>query len=353
MPIVNFQEALEQANESIQGLDVLEFTRPVGGGSAPKVEVLKMQVSRRSQPSKCLGYAGIPMAKKGVKSICSYLDVPYSFLQNEDVDFQAYVLNHIAERKELVDTSKAIVQNDCIIHWVARSKVLVSDVVILQIFAEFVESLGLLAMVDTSKSFFGLDGSGFSVYFHDYEHEVVPGDTIYPGFRYSGSVMGSKAPSLEFYIFRLVCSNGLIRKMGNYKESLMLRDMEYPVRVQEFLVENIPRALEEALEFASLRDIPVDDPTKTLYSLSDHLRLGAAKRDDIIYLMDPDNPPETMYDMVNLVTSYANFQSPMMAASLQSAGGRAMDLVRGRSVCSTCHGLVPLKSAPHEHEDEE
>lgn len=347
MALLHYTEAIEQAQEAVEGLDILEF-RAQNNTSIPEIEVLRS--GRKS--TGVLTFGGVPLSQKGLKGLCTFLSVPAPFLANQEPDFQAYVLNHVAQRSSFTEGVRAIMRGGSIDQWADKDKVFVADTRILDTIAEVVEDLDEMAVLDIQKAYFGSDQSSYSVYFTGTEHEVTQGDTLYPGFHIWNSPLGMQDPCINFYIYRKVCSNGLMRPVSDYHESLILQDMDYPTRVREFLVRQLPNAFKEAVEFGRLREIPIDDPNKAVFSLAQQLKLSRSRRDDLLYLMDAESHPETMYDLVNLLTSYANHQTPKAAVALQQAAGRSLEFLKTSSVCSSCHSIVPFGREGHDESHE-
>jgi hypothetical protein len=138
--------------------------------------------------------------------------------------------------------------------------------------------------------------------------EVLPGDDLTIGIHIANSEVGGRALSVEALIHRLVCTNGLIRRVGG-KSLLRQRHIHIStLRLEAALAEATHRALEEAEEFLNLLKTatrtPLADVDDAIEQLGSRWNLpmstqGAVRK---ALLQEIPSQQETLYGLINAFT---------------------------------------------------
>lgn len=156
-------------------------------------------------------------------------------------------------------------------------------------------------------------------------------DVTTGGVRLGLNMKQGLAPSIEEYLYRLVCTNGMTRQDSGLKVDARGQTVEQVLaEVEELAQIAFSRAERSIQHFYELREQPVDNVERTLRALA--REQGIPDR-SMVAMMDlvagedmPDSP--TMFDVVNLVTNFAN--SPQ----IRNDGGRLLLEGAGGSVVS-------------------
>ncbi len=141
--------------------------------------------------------------------------------------------------------------------------------------------------------------------------EVLPDDALSVGIHLTNSEVGFRSVTVDSLVYRLVCTNGLIRMV---KGKSLLRQRHIHLAQPRFVA-----ALEEALQNAlceadgfieQLRCTttqPVPDVENTLNRLAEHHSLSETTRQAMFasLLQEPFGQSETVYGLVNALTNAA------------------------------------------------
>ena len=156
----------------------------------------------------------------------------------------------------------------------------------------------------------------------------INGDLMRNGYCFSNSETGLASFSLAAFLYRLVCSNGLISK-----KNVSLASFPH---VSEKTLSKIPALLEDTSRelskqkksFELSTKSPVDDPEATLDSFNRQFKLNEVERNAVqwAHLFESG---ETMFNIINTYTKAAQFESLSAAQSykLQKTGGQILSLV--------------------------
>lgn len=166
-------------------------------------------------------------------------------------------------------------------------------------------------------------------------------DVICGGINFQTSIMGEKPLEVSGYIYRLICSNGLISAEAKFKwsrktEATPLADW-FGERVQACL-DGLAHEFEKIDTMIKLT-IPDGHRAQVManvfqeYELSERIRHGVLAR-------LADAPARHMWDVVNAITNVANdeeySENPQTIRRLQSIGG---DITTKMHICDSCHSV--------------
>lgn len=166
-------------------------------------------------------------------------------------------------------------------------------------------------------------------------------DLIYGGVTIDHSPVGERATSIEGYLFRLWCSNGAVMKEKGGSISRHLASDVAKVK-GKFLsaVEEVTGKLEgnfRLLAETGTKAAPTAD--KVLRSLSLLGKKVPAKIADRFREIVDINPPQTYYEMLNLLTFLAHEygDSPRVVRRIEETGGA---MIQHHNSCGSCGRLL-------------
>jgi hypothetical protein len=165
--------------------------------------------------------------------------------------------------------------------------------------------------------------------FDDKSSFKINGDQMRNGYCFSNSETGLASFSLAAFLYRLVCSNGLISK-----KNVSLASFPH---VSEKTLSKIPALLEETSRelskqkksFELSTKSHVDDPQATIQSFNKQFQINAVEREAVDWAW-PFEEGSTMFSIINTYTKAAQFESLSAAQSykLQKTGGQILALVK-------------------------
>jgi hypothetical protein len=186
---------------------------------------------------------------------------------------------------------------------------------------------------------FGLSDEGLHLRLVDPERcrEVLPGDDLSIGIHVANSEVGGRALSVEAVVFRLVCTNGLIRRVGG-KSLLRQRHIHISaLRLEAALAEATHRALEEAEGFLHLLQAatltPIGDVGAAIEQLGSRWALSQGTQDAVqaALLREVPSQQETLYGLINAFTytaqklpDEARYDLEVLAGHLAEGGARSL-----------------------------
>ena len=189
---------------------------------------------------------------------------------------------------------------------------------------------------------FGLSDESLHLRLVDPERcrEVLPGDDLSIGIHVANSEVGGRALSVEALVYRLVCTNGLIRRVGG-KSLLRQRHIHIStLRLEAALAEATHRALEEAEGFLQLLKqatlTPISDVGGTIEQLGSRWALSQGTQEAVKVALLRENPgqQETLYGVINAFTYTAQSMSDEARYDLEVLAGHLAE-----------HGVKSLKAS--------
>jgi hypothetical protein len=166
-------------------------------------------------------------------------------------------------------------------------------------------------------------------------------DVVVGGINFTNSLMGESPLEVSGYVYRLICSNGMVSAETKFKWSRKTETTPLTEWFEERLT-----ACKEGLEHEfekidQMIQTPLAEGHKAdvlgnvfaQYELSDKMRHAVLKR-------LTDAPPRHMWDVVNAITNVANDEdyvdNPHTIRRLQMIGG---DMATKLHVCQACHSV--------------
>lgn len=159
---------------------------------------------------------------------------------------------------------------------------------------------------------------------------VRPGDEVCAGLHIANSEVGMRSVTVDSLVFRLVCSNGLIRLVKG-------RSLFYRRHVGDGAIaalERLPEAIEGALigaeqsmdALAATVDQRIDDPAKHVWDLARREGLPEDLAITILDRLGSDEPAlqHTLYGLVNAMTSAGQTLGPDERYSIEVLAGQML-----------------------------
>ena len=260
-----------------------------------------------------VGERAVPASFDSLMVLADWLDIPASFLKRLDPDLKQHTLNTLAARtpehlvvrigdtdvvqsistplaktidpRQLVEVAIHVMGEDALVERVEREAL----------------DFRFDAVVPDNASF-GIGG------------DAKVGDLTKGGLRWSHTNKGGLAPSVQRFLYRLVCTNGAEMFDPGLKVDARGGTVETMLAELEAVAERAFSSLERDIaHFYDLRNRPVDNPERTLSrmavesKLSERLRFRIIDRvPTIAAAKGHDGASISEFDLANLVTNTAN-----------------------------------------------
>ncbi len=159
--------------------------------------------------------------------------------------------------------------------------------------------------------------------------DVLPGDRLMVGIHLANSEVGLRAVTVDALVFRLVCTNGLIRRISGKS---LLRQRHLHVSEPRF-AQMLEAAVREAAVIAAgfLEQValavrtPVPDVETAITTLAEQWDLTRETREHIRFALYGEARPETLYGLMNAVTYAAQRLGVEGRFELETLAGRLID----------------------------
>lgn len=141
--------------------------------------------------------------------------------------------------------------------------------------------------------------------------EVLPNDRLVAGVHLANSEVGKRAVTVDAMVYRLVCSNGLVRLVhgGNllYQRHLSWSKPRFESNLRQAVREALVHGVGFIERMSWATRVPVSDMDTAIGALSQRWSLSQATETDLRQsLLDmPTGQQETLYGLVNAVTHAA------------------------------------------------
>lgn len=180
--------------------------------------------------------------------------------------------------------------------------------------------------------------------------EARSGDIVYAGIDIRHSDSGVFATQIESYLYRKVCSNGMLMKVCRHTDTV-------PLRLRRAAVHNPDRMLRRIQAMAKsawgelgakmeavrlLADERVDNRAALIRSVGERLRFPPKLIDDILQALaeDESGPSGTLWDVVGAISRVGTHSNRLSVAARRFLQELSGDLVAERvERCPTCGKL--------------
>lgn len=264
------------------------------------------------------GDTGLTLSPWAASQACQKLGIPSGYFKKCPPDLQDRQFNHWTRYREMVN---GLTKGDREIerdgNWMLRTKGSTVRGVLSPQYAKLDNRQlldGLLPLIAGSRYQVGLSqltGESFHLRLVDptIARDVLPGDRLIVGIHLSNSEVGLRACTVDALVYRVVCTNGLIRRVNNRS---LLKQRHIHVSEPRF-AEMLADALREAVvvaagfieQMALAVRTPVPDVESAITVLGQMWNLTQETQAFIRFALHGEAKPETMYGLVNAITSAA------------------------------------------------
>jgi hypothetical protein len=164
---------------------------------------------------------------------------------------------------------------------------------------------------------------------YDRSFSISAKDQIIPGISIANSEVGALALSIETYLYRMVCSNGLIVKtavgVSRFKHVSMRPLENFPETLSQVIGQS--QGHQEKLLIST--QTPVANPFGTIESLSRQFGLGKTETEAVKAAWELE-PEGTMFAIINSFTRAAQAEtlSVEQSYSLEKVGGAVLSMIK-------------------------
>ena len=167
---------------------------------------------------------------------------------------------------------------------------------------------------------------------------VREGDAVNFGIQLQNSILGELPVVVSGYVYRLVCTNGMISSDSVFKFSRRIRSQTVPSWVEDACLQAADKAELEFTRLNTLADIKLDEHAGSVVrGLFREFQLSREQRDAITEQLVNEGS-DTLYDVYNAITAVANDErvatTPMHIRQLQQAAGI---LSQHHEFCPSCY----------------
>ena len=186
---------------------------------------------------------------------------------------------------------------------------------------------------DYEVDWFAVTDESFHLRLHDARlyRDALPGDRLMAGVHIGNSEVGKRAVTVDALVYRLVCTNGLIRKVGG---ASMLHQRHIALSRPEFL-QSVQQAVHEALaqsaayldRLAASVAYPIPNVERTLHKIALDWGLTQATEEAVkaAMLLEKPSQHETLYGLINGLTSAARGMAPDERYTLETQAGQLLE----------------------------
>lgn len=318
-----------------------DFAAPFAtwGGGVHNIEV----ALDSETPTIAFGEHEVPATKESMATLANFFDVPTKFLDRVEPDERQFIMEHRIERAE---------ERDLTINWREEG--------ILDVLKSGQARLPAERIIETAMKVLPEDSLVIEAWSDtaDLRFDVVvpeghkkgtggnrrKNDLTRGGLRFAQNRKQNLAPTVQTFLYRLACTNGMeIPNMGAKIDARGGTIEEILQSLEDAAQVGFDAIGEEIASFYSMQEEKIDSdvtgvlrrvaqeqglPDRTVGNLEDHLAAHLA----------PGAEP-TMFDLVNSITNLANHESldnrRGARRALQLAGGRMIGVHTQR--CNLCH----------------
>lgn len=283
-------------------------------------------------------------SRDGIVQLADWVGVPPKFLERQDRDLQVLILNELLSRNAgevAVTLTDSAIQRIRDPHTISPTS---ADLVeaVARVFPATSE---VIDFYDTSRMFQAdicvpasskLGAGG----------DPRKGDITRAGIKFGADLQHGKAPYIQPWLYRLVCTNGMEVPDPSLVVTLRGRTVPEIIDEMENLCQVIWGRMDHTIEeFYKLRDQKIEDKTADTVMrrlISEHNLPIRGERFDAVIESATNLEDPTMFDMVNIITHEANNpdldNNPAQRRRLEVAGGNIMGTYVER--CSHCQSRL-------------
>lgn len=315
------------------------------GGPTRDIRV-NLDVRGDEIPTMRLGSTEIPITKKGMASLATFLDIPPKFLERLDPDLQQHLVREVSTRTDNQDVT--ITYKEGGLHEVRRAgEVRVEPQRLVQAAMKVFPVNSPVVDHWNDQQELRVDVIFPEGYDLGVGGDVQVGDITRGGVRIGQDRKNNHAPTIQKFLWRRVCTNGMeVPDEGLKVSALGASAAEIEAQFEDEIRRAVDMLEADIHAFYDLRNQRVgNDPTGALRRLATEQGLPnrtIGNLEEMIPSLLDDESDLTMFDLVNLVTNQANDPNMVVRGSsrrnLQRAGGGMVNDHSAR--CTRCHSRL-------------
>jgi hypothetical protein len=180
--------------------------------------------------------------------------------------------------------------------------------------------------------------------------DILPGDRLFVGIHIANSEVGLRSVSVEAMVYRLLCSNGLVRRVDSQSLMRQRHVSLSPERFQERLADAIAQAATVAAGFLETLHLSartrIIEPDTAVPLIAEAWSLPQATEQLIRFVMHGEDACGTLYGLINGITSAAQRLSMEDRYALEVRAGQLIDpngpdsLLRQRILLASPGGML-------------
>jgi len=246
---------------------------------------------------------GLIMHRRAEVQLLERLGIPVRFFDRCPEKLKWMTANHFAQNggydKEV--TIRTIKDNEARAI-VSDQYTAIDDVDIMPMVSDVVSDLG----GDVKIADFHPDYTHVRIVFPGTETETRPGDIIQTGIHLTNSEVGLRAVHLDAMVYRLICTNGMVRGESNGRTSI--RHVGDRDRLKDYIRRSIEDAKVNSAEmvkkFKASVEMKLNEPEKFIEGFAAQQKLTQSQFKDILNTFNYYED-KTMYGVINAVTETA------------------------------------------------
>lgn len=187
--------------------------------------------------------------------------------------------------------------------------------------------------------------------------EMLPGDRVIAGLHIANSEVGKRSVTVDALVWRLVCSNGLVRLVKGrsllHQRHVSLTQPRFEVALRNAVREAMIQGTGFMERMLQATAEPIPEVEATLTTISAQWGLSQTLQEQVkgALLTEPRGQQETLYGLVNAFTNVAQGLPPDDRYTLEALAGRLLERGAPRNGHAvSLPGMAPLMN-PREGEE--
>jgi len=280
---------------------------------------------------------GLSMTPWATAQLCHFLGMPTRYFRKFPVQLQDSQFNHwighLAEEKEQSDRKAAKAER-----WLLRAKGEALRGVLTERYTRL-DNLDLFAAISPALSseyevdWFALTDESLHLRFYDARlyRDALPGDRLIAGVHISNSEVGKRSVTVDSLVYRLVCTNGLIRKIEGqsllHQRHISLSRPEFALTVQTAVRKALAHSALYLERLSAAVAHPLPQMERTIHKLALDWGLTQATEEAVkaVILREPPSQHETLYGLINGLTGAARHLPPDERYTLETRAGELLE----------------------------
>lgn len=180
---------------------------------------------------------------------------------------------------------------------------------------------------------FALSGESLHLRLHDPRLfcDALPQDRLLAGVHIANSEVGKRSVTVDALIYRLVCTNGLIRRVGGksllYQRHISVGKAQFALSVQSAVREALAFSAAWLTRMSAAVAHPIGDVEKTVHKLALDWGLTQATEEAVkaAILLEHPGQHETLYGLINGLTGAARNLGADERYTLEVRAGELLD----------------------------